>query len=117
MKTLLEKISNLNDLVLQGKVMEAFEKHYHEDVAMQENENPPTLGKEANRKREEEFLKSITEFRAASPLRVTIGEGTTMVEWSYDYTHKDWGLRKYTQVSVQEWKDGQIIKEKFYYAS
>ena len=117
MKTLLEKISDLNDLVLQGKIMEAFEKHYHEDVVMQENENPPTPGKEANRKREEEFLQAITEFRAANPLRVTIGEGTTMVEWSYDYTHKDWGLRKYTQVSVQEWQDGQIIKEKFYYAS
>jgi hypothetical protein len=117
MKTLLEKISDLNDLVLQGKAMEAFEMYYHKGVVMQENESPPTLGKEANRKRELEFWKSITEFRSANPLRVAIGDGTTMVEWSYDYTHKDWGVRKYTQVSVQEWKDGLIVKEKFYYGS
>ena len=84
MTALLEKISNLNDLVLKGMSMEAFEEYYHEDVVMQENENPPTIGKEANRKREEEFYASITEFRSAKPLKVTIGEGITMVQWHYD---------------------------------
>ena len=86
MTTLLEKISDLNDLVLQGKVMEAFEKYYHEDVVMQENEESPTVGKSANRKREEEFLASLEEFRGAKPLKVTVGEGISMVEWLYDFT-------------------------------
>ncbi|WP_420315985.1 SnoaL-like domain-containing protein [Ekhidna sp.] len=115
MSKLLEKIADLNDLVLQGRAMEAFEKYYASDVRMQENESQPTIGKEANRKREEEFLSNVTEFRSARPLKVTIGENTTMVEWQYDYTHREWGIRNYSQVSVQEWKNGQIIKEKFYY--
>jgi len=115
MTTLLEKISDLNDLVLQGKPLVAFEKYYHDDVVMQENENVPTIGKEANRKREEEFFASVTEFRGARPLKVSVGEGITMVQWSYDYTHRDWGVRKYTQISVQEWKDGKILKEQFFY--
>lgn len=117
MTTLLEKISDLNDLILQEKAMEAFEKYYHDDVIMQENANPPTIGKEANRKREEVFYASLTEFRGARPLKVTVGEGITMVQWHYDYTHKDWGVRNYTQVSVQEWKDDKIIKEQFFYGS
>ena len=117
MANLLEKISDINDLILQGKAMEAFETYYHEDVVMQENENPPTKGKAANRKREEEFFSSITEFRGAKPLKVTIGENVSMVEWHFDYTHKDWGKRNYTQIAVQEWKDGLIIGEKFYYAN
>ncbi|WP_207434064.1 nuclear transport factor 2 family protein [Sabulibacter ruber] len=115
METLLQKISDLNDLVLQDKALEAFEKYYHQDVVMQENDHLPTVGKAANRQREEQFFHSITEFRSAKPLKVTVGEGVSMVEWHYDYTHKDWGVRNYTQVSVQEWQDGQIIKEKFYY--
>lgn len=115
METVLEKINDLNDLVLQGKGMEAFEKYYHEDVVMQENENAPTVGKSQNRKREELFFASITEFRGARPLKVSVGEGVSMVEWYYDYTHKDWGVKTYTQISVQEWKDGFIIREKFYY--
>ncbi|WOK04972.1 nuclear transport factor 2 family protein [Imperialibacter roseus] len=115
MSTLLEKISDLNDLVLQGKAMEAFERYYHEDVVMQENETKPTVGKAANRRREEEFFAAITEFRGAKPLKVAVGESVTMVEWHYDYTHKDWGTRNYTQISVQEWRNGQIVLEKFYY--
>ena len=117
MSTLLEKISDLNDLVLQGKALDAFEKYYHDDVIMQENDNPPTIGKAANRQREIEFFDSITAFRSAKPLKVTVGEGITMVQWQYDYTHKDWGVRNYTQVSVQEWKDGKIIREQFFYGN
>jgi hypothetical protein len=117
MTTLLEKITDLNQLILQGKALEAFDMYYHDDVIMQENESDPTIGKQANRKREEDFFSSITEFRAAKPLKVTVGEGTTMVQWHYDYTHKDWGARKYTQVSVQEWKNGKIIREQFFYAN
>lgn len=115
MTNLFEKVNDLNDLILQGKALEAFDKYYHDEVTMQENENPPTVGKSANRKREEEFFSSITEFRGAKPLKVTAGENVSMVEWHYDYTHKDWGVKNYTQISVQEWKDGRIVKEKFYY--
>ncbi len=117
MNTLLEKISTINDMILQGNALDAFEEYYHEDVVMQENDNPAIIGKNANRKREEEFFASITEFRSAQPLKVSIGEDTTMVEWHLDYTHKDWGIKNYTQVAVQEWKDGKIINEKFYYGS
>jgi hypothetical protein len=117
MNTLLKKISDLNDLVLQGKALEAFETYYDDSVVMQENENVPTIGKEANRKRENEFYSSIVEFRNAKLLKLTVGESVTMTQWHYDYTHKDWGIRKYTQVSVQEWRNDKIIREQFFYGS
>ena len=117
MSVLSEKIDDLNDLVLQGKSLEAFEKYYHDDVIMQENENLPTVGKKANLQREQEFYSSVTEFRSAKPLKITVGENISMVQWHYDYTHKDWGIRNYTQVSVQEWQDGKIIREQFFYGN
>ena len=117
MMALLEKITGLNDLVLKGKALEAFEAYYDDDVIMQENENAPTIGKEANRKREKEFYSSILEFRSAELLKMTIGENITMTQWHYDYTHKEWGIRNYIQVSVQEWKNNKIIKEQFFYGN
>ena len=113
MSSLLENITTLNDMVLQGQALEAFEHFYAEEVVMQENEMEPTVGKTANRLREQEFLDNITEFRSARPLKVTIGQDITMVEWQYDYTHQEWGIRNYTQISVQEWENGQIVREKF----
>jgi hypothetical protein len=117
MSTLKEKITELNSLVLSGKALDAFEKFYHPDVVMQENENAPTVSKDANRKREVEFFNSITDFRGAEVKAVALGENLTTVIWRYDYTHKDWGVRNYTQVSVQHWQDGLIIKEQFFYAN
>ena len=58
-------LHELNNLVISGNLLEAFEKYYHDDIAMQENELPPTVSKEANRQREIEFLNNITEFRKA----------------------------------------------------
>jgi len=112
-----EKVEELNKLILEGKGMEAFEKFYHENVEMRENDQEPTIGKDANRKREEEFFGNITEFRGAEVLNVATGKDVSMVQWNFDYTHKEWGDRKYTQVAVQEWKDGLIIKETFYYGT
>lgn len=117
MKTLQEKINTLNSLVLEGKSLEAFEKFYHPDVVMQENENVPTIGKDANRKRELDFYGNITAFRGAEVRGVAVGENISTVIWHYDYDHKEWGTKKYTQVSVQHWQDGQIIKEQFFYGN
>lgn len=117
MKNLKEKIEDLNQLVLEGKAMIAFEKYYHPEVVMQENETVPTVGKEANRKREEEFFGNISDFRSARVLEVAIGENVSMVVWHYDYTYTQWGVRNYKQVSVQKWEDGLIIHEQFFYGN
>ena len=112
-----QSLKDLNSLVLNGKMMDAFEKYYHNDVVMHDNDLPPTIGKEANRKRETEFLSNITDFRGAEVKGIATGDGISSVVWSYDYTHKEWGVMNYTQVSVQQWKDGKIINEKFIYSS
>lgn len=112
---LLHKINDLNTMVLNGQALEGFEKYYDDSVSMQENDSPATVGKDSNRKREIEFFNSITEFRGAKVLSVAATGDKTYVEWFMDYTHKDWGVRTYHQVSVQTWKNGKIVSEKFYY--
>ena len=110
-------IHELNEMVLQGKPLEAFEKFYADDVIMQENDQSPTVGKVANRQREELFFASLIDFRSAKVLDVTVGDTTTMVKWHYDYTHKEWGVRNYTQISVQHWRENKIAREEFFYGN
>ncbi len=110
-------VDDLNALVLKGQILEAFEKYYADDVVMQENEQPPTVGKDANREREKQFLANLQEFRGAEVKAVAIGENVSIVEWFYDYTHKEWGKVTHHQVAVQRWKDGKIVHERFYYGS
>ena len=121
METLLEnnlkeRVSELNDMILQGQILEAFEKFYAENVTMQENEDQPTVGKAQNRINEEAFVNNITEFRHAAVKNVIVSDDITVVEWEFDFTHAEWGVRNYNQVAVQRWNDeGQIVGEKFYY--
>jgi hypothetical protein len=84
-------VDDLNSMILEGKAMEAFEKYYAEDVVMQGNELPPTIGEDANREREKEFFSKVVEFRGADVTAVAVGDGVTMVAWFFDYTHEDWG--------------------------
>ena len=116
--SLKERVEALNNMILSGHSLDAFEKFYAEEIVMQENEDAPTVGKTANRIREEENAENIVEFRHAEVKNILVSDNTTVVEWDYDFTHKEWGDRKYTQVSVQRWNnEGQIVNEKFYYNS
>lgn len=117
MSNILTSVNDLNNMIVNGQILEAIEKHYHDNVSMQENGLEPTIGKKENHQREQEFLDSILEFRGAKVLDVAAGENISYVTWHFDYTHKEWGVRNYTQVSVQHWKDGKIIKEQFFYGN
>lgn len=114
--TLKERVDKLNEMILQGQILEAFEKFYAEDVVMQENENELTIGKDACRKSEESFVTNLTEFRNATIKNILLSDNISVVEWDFDYTHAEWGNRNYTQLAVQRWNnEGKIINEKFYY--
>ncbi|MBK6937562.1 MAG: nuclear transport factor 2 family protein [Chitinophagaceae bacterium] len=108
-------VDQLNQMILEGKILDAFEKFYADDVVMQDNDYPARVGKAVNRQYEEAFVGGLTEFRGAKVLNTLISDGLAVVEWWFDYTHKDYGVRNYTQLSVQRWKNGQIVEEKFYY--
>lgn len=107
--------AELNEAILNGKGLEAFESYYAEDVVMQENDAEPTIGKSANRIREQEFFGAITDLRGAEVLATGSGENVTFSHWYFDFTHRDWGDRKYRQVAVRTWKDGKIVREVFHY--
>jgi len=108
-------VDQLNQMILEGKILEAFDKFYADDVVMQDNDYPARVGKEVNRQFEEGFVNGLTEFRGAKVVNTIISDGIVAVEWWFDYTHKEFGTRNYTQIAVQRWKNGKIVEEKFYY--
>lgn len=106
----------LNDMIFQGKILEAFEKFYAEDVVMEEGDQRRE-GKDENREYEENFVGALQEFRSAQIHARAIDEEnrTTFSEWENDFTLEGVGDVLQKQVSVRTWnEDGQITHEKFY---
>ncbi|HSN61030.1 MAG TPA: nuclear transport factor 2 family protein [Ferruginibacter sp.] len=115
MTSLKTSVEELNQMILEGKILEAFEKFYADDIVMQDNNYPQRVGKDENRIYEEAFVNGLTEFRGAKVVNTLLSDGIAVIEWWFDYIHIDYGVRNYNQVSVQRWKDGKIVEEKFYY--
>ena len=105
----------VNDDVLSGKAMEAFEKYYAEDVVMQENSEEPRKGKAANRKAEEEFFASVEAFNGGSVKASAVNGDVSFSEWEMDVTFKGGHRVKMSQVAVRHWKNGKIVHERFFY--
>lgn len=117
MSSIRQHVEDLNAMILGADILGAFEKYYGEEVTMQDNERDLRVGKQTCRQFEEEFVKNLSEFSGASVKNIMVSEnaGVAAIEWNFDYTHKEWGERQYTQVALQRWKDDKIISEKFMY--
>lgn len=110
--------ANLMDLIKglgEGRLMEVFEKYYADDVVMSENGDPEQtrVGKETNRGYEAYFAANA-QWHGASLGPVLVDGNHSAYEMFCDFTIN--GQRvTHTQIALAEWRDGQIVKETFYY--
>ena len=115
MANVAELNKKLDDAVLAGKALEAFDELYAEDVVMQENSDAPFVGKAFNRQREIDFFSSVAEIHSAAVLSSAAGDDVSFSEWEMEGTLKNGYRFKLNQVAVRRWKDGKIVHERFYY--
>lgn len=111
-------VENLNTLIREGRISEAFENYYGDDVKIQVNGNAPIKGKEENRKREMIFLQEIEKLNSAEIKSVTYGEkedSVSMTEWVINIENSSGENKTIYRVNVQHWKDDKIIDEKLYF--
>jgi ketosteroid isomerase-like protein len=105
----------LNQAILSGDILGAFDKYYAEDVVMQENFADPFVGKELNRKREQEFVSSVEQFHGAKLVGSAVNGDRSYSEWEYDITFKGGNRVAMRQVASRLWKNGQVSHERFYH--
>lgn len=106
--------SQLNQLILDGRSLEAFERFYGEDIVMQENTDPPIVGKARNREREQAFFGALAAV-GVTLLGGAVGTDVTYSEWIFELTFHDGRKVHLTEVSARRWRDGLVIHERFYY--
>ncbi len=112
-----QRVEGLVSYILGGKILEAMDEFYAADIAMQENNNPATVGHAANVEREKQFLASVKEWKRTDVRAVAVDEarGKTAIQYAFDFVNQQDEDVHYDQVAVQTWKDGKIVHERFYY--
>jgi ketosteroid isomerase-like protein len=109
-------VADLIQLVETGQMLEAITKYYGENVAMQENTAPPTVGFAENHAREAAFFGSLKFAKFTLVSVVTEGDRAA-INWIFDYTTADGQRYRMDEIAIQTWRDGKIVHERFVYDS
>lgn len=105
-------------LIGEGKLAEAVDELYDENVVIIEGNGDEFKGKDVQQKRIVEWQNSLESMHGGGVYAITANEedGVTMVESWGDVTFKGApGPIKFEEVAIQTWKNGKIVRERFYY--
>lgn len=113
--SLRDNVQALVGLIQEGRILDAMQRFYAPDCAMQENANPPVKGLAANIEREKQFLAQVKTWNSFEVKAVATHGEVAFIECAIDFVNTDDQHVVMEQVSVQRWQDGKITHERFYY--
>ena len=111
-----QRVLDLVAYVEQGRILEAIDEFYADDVVMQESNGTATAGKAANLERERAFYGTITDVENRA-LSVVVDGDRAAINWLFEFTGADGKRYRMDQVAYQRWSGGVIVHERFYYDS
>ena len=115
--TLQARVNDLVEYIRAGRILEAMQEFYADDVRMQENNKPPTDGLEANYAREEQFVNYVKRWTSldVDAVAVDAARGKTLVQVRFSFDAVDGTTQHYDQIAVQTWRNGKVVHERFIY--
>lgn len=110
-----DRLDDLIQHIAEGKILEAMEEFYAEDVVMTEPYHT-TEGKAANIQREKDFLAGVKEWKRFDVTAKAVGQDVTMYESVMAWATTEDQEVHVEQVAVAKWREGKIVHERFYYS-
>ncbi|MEE4196189.1 MAG: hypothetical protein V2I54_00970 [Bacteroidales bacterium] len=111
-----EKAKELYTMLEEGKLPEAKEKYYHDEVIVIQADGKIRKGKTENLTYDKNFIKNIEEIYGGKVLAIASDEKRqiSMVEFWIKIKQKDGTKKIIAEVAIQQWEKDKIIEERFY---
>lgn len=102
---------------------QVYEQFYAEDVVVQENLQPPRIGRSLSIERQQRMnanLQEVHEFKIGAVLVDGFTDtqpldGQSVIEAHIDLATQDGYRIRIEELAMQTWEDGRIIHERFFY--
>ena len=114
MKSLKELVTEKNEMVTKGQILEAIEKYFAPDARTVDFTGRKGNGKEdiiAGQKKTVELIEKVNEI---SVHRVGVGDDVTFAEFIFDLDLKDGTKIYWHEIIYSVWKNGKIVFEEYY---
>ena len=109
-----ERLDEFIAVVESGDHAGAIERYYTEDASMQENANPPRVGRDGLVERERGILALMSNVYSKAMSSVLEGDRVA-IHWVFELTDKAGKVRRVDEVAMQEWRGDRIFRERFFY--
>jgi SnoaL-like domain len=100
-------------LVESGRFIEALQRYYHPSAVVWENQQKSRIGLDALIQNEQLVLNTFTAVSARARLVMVNGDHVA-IQWHFEFAN-DAAHMSLDEMAVQQWADGKIIHERFYY--
>ena len=112
-----ERVEALDQLVLEGKILEAVDAFFHPDVFTKEGNGGETQGISEIKEKLQNFFAGISSVNEISLHSQAVGDDVSLSEFTFDLTQNDGTPILWNEVLRRKWKDGLVIDERYYTAS
>ncbi len=100
-------------LVENGRFIEALQRYYHPAAVVWENQQASRSGLDALIENEQRVLNAFTAVEGRALQVMVDGDGVA-IQWRFEFS-SDAAHVSLDEMAVQQWNDGKIVHERFYY--
>jgi len=94
---------------------EVIERFYTEDASIQENQNPPRVGRDNLIENERKMLKKALSVHSECLRPYFISGKHVAIRWKFSIEWLDGSFTEIEEMVMQEWRSEKIYKERFFY--
>ena len=102
-------------LVEAGDFVGAIERFYAPEASMQENDEPPRLGRDVLVEHERGLMAAFSGITAKKLGPAMVEGDRAVIRWVFEFTAQDGAKIMLDEIAWQTWRGDKIVEEKFYY--
>jgi ketosteroid isomerase-like protein len=102
-------------LVQAGDYIGALEQFYYPDASMQENNDPPRIGRDTLIQHERQVMSLFSNIVGKCDGEPLVRGDTVAIRWRFAFTAPDGGSLSLDEIALQTWRGDRIAEEKFFY--
>jgi len=110
-----ERVLALIAMVEKARFVEAIEEFYHPHASMQENQDPPRVGRE-RLIAEERATMARFKTMITHPVETLLIDGDqTLIRWRFEFVPPGGPPMMLEELALQRWEGERIAEERFFY--
>jgi ketosteroid isomerase-like protein len=110
-----ERVQALVAMVENARFVEAIEEFYHPHASMQENQEPPRVGRDALVAEERATMARFKTMKTHPVETLLVDGDQVLIRWRFEFTPADGPPMRLEELALQRWEGDRIAEERFFY--